>query len=104
MVVVGGAGVKIWNYTLHSGRRNPSLKERGGGCPSTRDLLLRPTDTVFLQGIGMLASSATPAPHYPAHRWDGVDRSNGFEKKMMTAGVNKMAREEEAYKWSTEDM
>ena len=53
-----------------------------------------------------------------------MDRSNGFEKKLLTQvctqmgrskhqfnseiaffqGVNKMAQEEEAYKWSTEDM
>jgi len=40
----------------------------------------------------------------PGHRWDGVDRSNGFEKKLMTQGVDKRANEEAAYKWSTEDM
>jgi len=40
----------------------------------------------------------------PGYRWDGVDRSNGFEKRLLTQGINKVAQEEEAYKWSTEDM
>ena len=40
----------------------------------------------------------------PGTRWDGVDRSNGFEKKYYDSITAKKSREEEAYKWSTEDM
>ena len=37
-------------------------------------------------------------------RWDGVDRSNGFEKKIFEHRANKQAVAQMAYKWSTEDM
>ncbi|XP_017893565.1 BUD13 homolog isoform X2 [Ceratina calcarata] len=40
----------------------------------------------------------------PGHRWDGVDRSNGYEKRWFEAQNAKLARQEEAYKWSTSDM
>ena len=40
----------------------------------------------------------------PGHRWDGVDRSNGYEKKIFEKQADRHATKEEAYKWSTEDM
>ncbi len=40
----------------------------------------------------------------PGYRWDGVDRSNGYEKKMFDAKSAKKAMEEEAYRYATEDM
>ncbi|XP_070164691.1 BUD13 homolog [Polyergus mexicanus] len=40
----------------------------------------------------------------PGYRWDGVDRSNGYEKKWFETQNAKVARQEEAYRWSTSDM
>ncbi|GLV45576.1 uncharacterized protein CBL_02596 [Carabus blaptoides fortunei] len=40
----------------------------------------------------------------PGHRWDGVDRSSGYEKQWFIVQNSKKAVEEEVYKWSTEDM
>ncbi|NXF33224.1 BUD13 protein, partial [Nyctibius bracteatus] len=41
---------------------------------------------------------------WPGHRWDGVDRSNGFEQQHFARMANKKAVQELAYKWSVEDM
>ena len=40
----------------------------------------------------------------PGYRWDGVDRSNGFEKSIYAKMSDKKAVADLAYKWSVEDM
>ncbi|XP_047075093.1 BUD13 homolog [Lolium rigidum] len=40
----------------------------------------------------------------PGRHWDGVDRSNGYEKDMYKLKNDKQAMEQEAYLWSVADM
>ncbi|XP_052210727.1 uncharacterized protein LOC127813669 [Diospyros lotus] len=40
----------------------------------------------------------------PGRHWDGVDRSNGYEKEMFKRMSEKRATEREAYLWSVSDM
>eukprot|EP00794_Sanderia_malayensis_P000328 gene328-960_t len=41
---------------------------------------------------------------WPGYRWDGVDRSNGFEKKRFGAIAERKSVAIDSYKWSVEDM
>lgn len=40
----------------------------------------------------------------PGSKWDGVDRSNGYEKKWFEEQNKRRAVQDDSYKWSTEDM
>jgi pre-mRNA-splicing factor CWC26 len=40
----------------------------------------------------------------PGRHWDGVDRSNGYEKQMFKQRNEKAAREAEARAWAMSDM
>eukprot|EP00826_Nyctotherus_ovalis_P063563 TRINITY_DN9324_c0_g1_i1.p1 TRINITY_DN9324_c0_g1~~TRINITY_DN9324_c0_g1_i1.p1 ORF type:complete len:297 (+),score=107.19 TRINITY_DN9324_c0_g1_i1:63-953(+) len=60
------------------------------------------------EGVIVFSSKFKAPPNrygiQPGHRWDGVDRGNGFEKKLLLARNERVANEADAYKWRTEDM
>ena len=40
----------------------------------------------------------------PGYRWDGIDRGNGFEDRVLEMLHSKGRKREEAYRWSAADM
>ncbi|CAN0379931.1 unnamed protein product, partial [Hapterophycus canaliculatus] len=40
----------------------------------------------------------------PGYRWDGNDRGNGWESRIVAKGVDNNYKAELAYKWATADM
>ncbi|XP_792607.3 BUD13 homolog [Strongylocentrotus purpuratus] len=87
------------------------LKEQDrAGDPMLAFLKKKESNAMAKAGIKVKPKYRGPKPPptrfniQPGYRWDGVDRSSGFEKKYFQRMSDKKATSEIAYKWSIEDM
>ena len=85
------------------------LKEKDReGDPMAKYLASKKAKSGPNKAVRPVYNGPAPAPNrfmiQPGYRWDGVDRSNGFEKMYFEKQNKAVAVQEEAYKWSVSDM
>ncbi|KMU86836.1 pre-mRNA-splicing factor cwc26 [Coccidioides immitis H538.4] len=83
---------------------NAELKARERWNDPAAQFLTKPSATSA--GAKKMYKGAAPPNRYrirPGHRWDGVDRSNGFEKQWFDARNRRERNEGLAYAWQMDE-
>ena len=97
---------KSLTRTVDDKDREDLLKEREREDDPMAEYMKKKKEKVHGKGrrYPQYSGPQPPANRYgirPGYRWDGVDRSNGFEKKLLTQGAAKKAQEEEWNRWAS---
>lgn len=87
--------------------RNRELKERQRWDDPAASFLKKKKKGAISSRTGQPLYAGATCPNRfeirPGHRWDGVDRSNGFEKRWFKRHNEARDRETQIYAWSIDD-
>ena len=84
---------------------NEELKEQDRWNDPAAQFLTKKTSKKSVSGRPLYQGSAPPNRYgiRPGHRWDGVDRSNGFEKERFAAQNKRSNRTNMEYAWQMDE-
>jgi pre-mRNA-splicing factor CWC26 len=71
-----------------------------GGSSSSSSIPVKPRKPRYKGPVGLPNRFGL----LPGYRWDGVDRGNQYEHKILTRANDRAALKEDEYKWSVADM
>ena len=79
-----------------------SSSSNASGSSSSSSLLIKqkPQKPKYKGPLGLPNRFSIP----PGYRWDGIDRGNRYEHKILTKQNDRTALKEDEYRWSTQDM
>jgi len=94
--------------TIDDKELNDELKGKQRWNDPAAGFLTKPSDSSSAKSTKPKYSGPPPPPNRygipPGFRWDGVDRSNGFEKKLFQTGNDQKRLRAEAYNYSVDEM
>ena len=84
---------------------NEELKEKSRWNDPAAGFIAKKAQRKSVSGKPMYKGAAMPNRHgiRPGHRWDGVDRGNGFEKEYFAAQNKKRNLKELDYAWQMDE-
>lgn len=97
-----GSRSEAWGGRGSNASKNSSSE--GGDAPQRTRKRKKPTYSGPNVTPNRFSVGSNSKPVLPGYRWDGVDRSNKLEKKILLRMNERAELREDGYKWSVSDM
>lgn len=92
-------GDPMAEYFMKKKEQDDVQQNKGGGGEGG-SIVMKPRKPRYKGPVGLPNRFGI----HPGYRWDGVDRGNQYEHKILTTANDRAALKEDEYKWSVADM